>query len=94
MKTVAYTDETAKLVVKAFCKEIFRLRVVRHIFEELFENEESQILMERTAPSFFAEIKKILHSYLLLEFAKITDPTTSRGRQENFTLYNLIGSVD
>lgn len=96
MKTVAYTDETAKLMVKKFCDHIFWLRVVRHDFKELFEDEESKILRERTAPSFFAHLNRIMHSYLLLEFAKITDPKKSRGRkkeQENFTLDNLIESI-
>jgi len=93
MKTVPHADETAKLMVKRFCDQVFWLRVVRHIYKELFENEESQILMERTAPSFFADLNTILHDYLLLEFVKITDPTKS-GKKENFTVDNLVISID
>jgi hypothetical protein len=96
MQTVAHTDETAKLMVKRFCNHVFWLRVVRHDFKELFENEKSKILMERTAPSFFGGLNRILHSYLLLEFVKITDPKTISGRKqepENFTVDNLIESI-
>jgi len=92
MKTVAHTDETAKLMVKKFCNHVFWLRVVHHDLKELFENEKFKILMKRTAPSFFADLNRILHSYLLLELAKITDPATS-GRPENFTVDNLIKSI-
>ena len=95
MKTVSHTDETAKLMVERFCNHVFWLRLVRHDFKELFENEKSKILMKRTAPSFFADLNRILHSYLLLEFVKITDPKTSGRKQEreNFTVNNLIESI-
>jgi hypothetical protein len=93
MKTIPYTDDAAKKIVKRFSDQVFWLRVVRHVYEELFENEESQILMERTAPSFFADLSTVLHNYLLLEFVKITDPAKS-GKKENFTLDNLIESID
>jgi hypothetical protein len=92
MKTIPHADETAKRMVKRFCNQVFWLRVARHEYRELFENEESQILMERTAPSFFVHLNTILHNYLLLEFVKITDPATSMG-QENFTVDNLIESI-
>lgn len=95
MKKVAHTNETAKLMVKRFCNHVLWLRVVRHDFKELFENEKSKILMERIAPSFFADLNRILHSYLLLEFVKITDRATSgRREQENFTVDNLIASIN
>ncbi|MGA2956023.1 MAG: hypothetical protein ABSF48_09905 [Thermodesulfobacteriota bacterium] len=93
MKTISHTDEAAKKIVKKFCEQVFWLRNVRHIYEELFENEQSPILMKRTAPSFFADLNTILHSYLLLEFAKITDPAETR-EKENFTVDNLIVSID
>ncbi len=66
---------------------------VRRIYEELFENDKSPILMERTAPSFFSDLNTILHSYLLLEFAKITDPAETHDK-ENFTVDNLLMSID
>ena len=49
--------------------------------------------MEKTAPSFFADLNRILHSYLLLEFAKIIDPART-GEKENFTVDNLIVTIN
>jgi len=92
LKTISYTDEAAKKIVKKFCEQVFWLRNVRHVYEELFENEQSSILMERTAPSFFADLNTILHNYLLLEFVKMTDPAETR-QKENFTVDNLIVSI-
>lgn len=92
LKTISHTDEAAKKIVKKFCEQVFWLRNVRHVYEELFENDQSAILMERTAPSFFTDLNTILHNYLLLEFAKITDPAETR-EKENFTVDNLIVSI-
>lgn len=72
---------------------MFWLRNVRHVYKELFENKQSPILMNKTAPSFFADLNTILHNYLLLEFAKITDPAETYDK-ENFTVGNLIVSID
>ena len=92
MKTFPYNDETAKKFVKKFCGQVFWLRRVRHIYQELFEKEETQILMDRTAPSFFTHLNVILHNYILLEFVKITDPAKTMGK-ENFTVDNLVMSI-
>lgn len=93
MKTIPFTDEAAKNFTKRFCDRVFWLRVVCHIYEELFENEQSLILVEKTAPSFFVDLNTILHRYLLLEFAKITDSAETR-EKENFTVDNLVISID
>ena len=89
----AYKDENTKKIVKSFCGQVHYLRIVRHMYRELFETEKSYFLMEKTAPSFFAHLNKILHNYLLLEFAKISDPAKSSGN-ENFTVDNLLLSID
>jgi hypothetical protein len=93
MKIISHTDENAKKIVKKFCNQVFWLGKVRHIYKELFENEQSQILMEKTASSFFAALNTILQNYLLLEFAKITDPAETY-KKENFTVDNLIESIN
>jgi hypothetical protein len=93
LRKISYTDEATKKIIKKFCDQVFWLRRVRHVYKELFENEQSQSLMETTAPSFFANLSTILHRYLMLEFAKITDPATT-GKKENFTLDNLLMSID
>jgi AbiU2 len=93
LKVISHMDESAKKAVKKFCDQVFWLRIVRHIYEELFEKEDSRTLMEKTAPSFFADLNTILLNYLLLEFVKVTDPPKS-GKKENFTVDNLFMSID
>lgn len=89
----AYKDEKTKKIVKSFCGQVHNLRIVRHMYKELFETENSYVLMEKTAPSFFAHLNTILQNYLLLEFAKISDPAKSFGN-ENFTVDNLLLNID
>lgn len=49
--------------------------------------------MRKTAFLFFGDIGRIIHGYLLLEFAKITDRAKT-GEKENFTIDNLIESIE
>jgi hypothetical protein len=93
MKKVSHTDEVAAQIVKKFCNQLVCFRAVHNIYKELFENEEAHILMERTALSFFTDLNKIFHNYILLEFVKITDPAKTMGH-ENFTIDNLVESID
>jgi len=93
MKKVSHTSKEAAELVRKFGNHVVRFHVIHHMYKELFENEEAQILMERTANSFFSDLNTILQHYLLLQFAKITDPATTMG-QENFTIDNLIQSID
>lgn len=92
-----YTDTTVRKMVKSFCNYVVWLRAVHNIYKELYENDEAGPLMENTAHSFFNDFNEILINYLLLEFAKITDPSTSRVKGatiENFTVDNLIKHVN
>jgi hypothetical protein len=91
-KLTPHTDDSARRMVKRFCNQVFWLRKARHIYEELFEKEESRFLLEKTAPSFFSDLNTILQNYLLLEFAKMTDPPKS-GKNENFAVENLVVSI-
>lgn len=93
LKVTSHTDESAKEAVKKFCDQVLWLRIARHIYEELFEKEESRALMEKTASSFFAHLNTIFQNYLLLAFVKMTDPPKS-GKNENFTVENLVMSID
>jgi hypothetical protein len=94
LKTISYTDETAKEIVERFCGHVHWLVRVRHIFKVLFEDEQPscRTLMEQTASSFFADLNRILQEYLLLECAKITDPAAT-GNHENFTVAYLIENI-
>lgn len=90
---ILHTDEEARKIIKKFCGQFFWLRNVRHIYKELFENDHMSVLMKRTATSFFNDLNTIIQHYLLLEFVKITDPAKNL-KQENFTVENLIASID
>jgi hypothetical protein len=94
LKTISYTDETAKKIVQRFCGHVHWLVRVRHTYRVLFEDKQPscQTLMEKTASSFFADLKRILQEYLLLECAKITDPAETGGR-ENFTVDCLVRNI-
>ncbi len=93
LKTISYTDETANEIVEKFCAHVHWLVRVRHTFKVLFEDEQPscRTLMEQTASSFFADLNRILHNYLLLECAKIIDATT--GNHENFTVDCLVQKI-
>jgi hypothetical protein len=93
IQKVNYTGKEAAELVKKFCNIVFRFHVLHHTYKELFEDEDAHILMENTANSFFSDLNTILHHYILLEFAKITDPAKT-GKNENFTIDNLIESID
>jgi hypothetical protein len=93
LKVVSHKDERSKEVVKRFCDQVFMLRSVRHMYEELFEKEDSYAIMENTASSFFWHLNTILQNYLLLEFAKISDRAMTR-KNENLTVDNLVLSID
>jgi hypothetical protein len=72
-------------------QQALELKIRHNIYKELFEDTTARELMKQTAPQFFLDIKKVLHNYLILEFAKITDPSKS-GNYENFTVSNIIDS--
>lgn len=95
MSKMCPRDQDARALVKRFCDHIFWLNQLHHIFLELFDDNRTQSLLDRTAAAFFQDLNKILADYFLLEVAKLTDPATSnRGRLENFTVDNMITTID
>jgi hypothetical protein len=94
LKAIPYNDETAKGIVKRFCAHVHWLVRVRHTYKVLFEDEQPSCwtLIEQTASSFFADLRRILQEYLLLECAKITDPAAT-GSHENFTVAYLVENI-
>lgn len=88
-------DETTRTLIKRFCDYILRLKQVHYIYRELFDDEGTRSLMRRTAHAFFLDLNRFLVEYFLLEVAKLTEPATSlRGKCENFTVANLIETVE
>ena len=89
------TGKAACEMVENFCDYFVELKVKLNIYEELFEDDKAQFIMEKTAKSFFLDINRLIINTLLLEFAKITDRSYDRGaNRENFTVENLINSID
>jgi hypothetical protein len=88
-------DRSTRAIVKLLCDHVFRLKQVRHIFRELFEDDDAQALTEKTADAFFHDLSNIVADYFLLAVAKITDPATSiNGKRENFSIANLMETVE
>ena len=85
---------TARDIVKKFCNYVLHLKAIHQIYKELFANDEGRRLMEQTAKSFFIEMNRILNIYLILEIAKITDPAKTFNKYENFTIANILETID
>jgi hypothetical protein len=96
MNKLKPTDKAACEMVENFCDYFIALKAKYDIYEELFENDKTKLLMEKTARAFFLDyFNEIIVNYLLLEFAKITDRECSNnGKRENFTVDNLINIID
>jgi hypothetical protein len=90
VQKLCIADEFSRSVYK-FCGDVIDLEIRHNIYKELFEDTTAQQLMEQVAYQFFFDMMTVLHNYLLLEFAKITDPSKS-GNYENFTVSNIIYS--
>jgi hypothetical protein len=91
------TDKAAGEMVENFCNYFVELKAKLYIYEELFENDEAKLIMGKTAKSFFLDLNDVIVKFLLLEFAKTTDSewsNTKDGRRENFTVENLINTID
>lgn len=55
------------------------------------------MIIEKVALSFFLDINYILVTFIRLEFAKITDPETSKVKgeiKENFTIENIVNTIE
>jgi len=87
-------DNTTREIVKKFCNYVVHLKAIHQIYRELFANDEGRRLMEQTSKSFFMDINKILIIYLMSEIAKITDRAKTFNKYENFTIANILETID
>jgi hypothetical protein len=90
---LAADSKDAQKAVKSFCEYVVWLKAVHTIYLELFEDEGAEHLLQKTAPSFFVDINKMLVDYFLLSVARILDPPRM-GRFENFTVDNFLETID
>ncbi|NIA08178.1 MAG: hypothetical protein GWP14_11190 [Actinobacteria bacterium] len=86
-------DKASREIVDLFYHQLIELKQIYYIRQELFEDNSSPHLLEKTTPGFFGDLNTILINYYLLEIAKLTDPAKS-GKDENLTIANLIESID
>ena len=93
MEKLPPQDERSRKIVDLFYHRLLWLKQIHYIRHELFEDNCSEHLIRNTAPGFFADLNIMLINHYLLEIAKLTDPAKSR-KQENFTIANLIESID
>jgi hypothetical protein len=93
-KKINPKDVAAREMVEKFCHYVIGLKAVHRIGKELFANDEGRKLMEQTAISFFTDINDILIKYFILETAKITDPAVTNKKYENFTIANMLETIN
>jgi hypothetical protein len=89
------TDKSVRSEVDQFCELVHQLKVEHYVGEKLLGDEQTRSLMEKTAKAFFEVVTKTLIDHFLLEVAKLSDPATSgHGKDENFTIDNMLSTVD
>ena len=93
-KKINPKDVDARKMVDEFCHYVVGLKAIHRIGKELFENDEGRKLMKQTAISFFTDINNILVNYFILETAKITDPAVTNKKYENFTIANMLETIN
>lgn len=72
-----------------FREECIWLTNCYNLYKTLYEGgPETDALLHRVAPALFLDLNRIVIDHILLQICKITDPATSRDRQ-NLTLANL-----
>lgn len=73
----------------AFREQCIWLQTCFDTYQALYESgEDTEKLMEATAPYFFHDLNLILIEYCLLQICKLTDPARSFGR-ENLTVKHI-----
>ena len=92
MEKAKVMDKDTQATVNKFCELVVRLRVIHRIYEELFADSDSKEMMEKTAHYFFRDLNNVVVDYLLLQFAKITDPAATGGRG-NLTVDYLVYTI-
>ncbi|MBS2024560.1 MAG: hypothetical protein JST92_19335 [Deltaproteobacteria bacterium] len=87
------SSEEARQAVAQLGQHFVWLKSVWHNYTVLFENQRTFETRNATAFRFFDDLNRVMIEYLLLSFARITDPPRSMGN-ENFTIANLLETID
>ncbi len=70
----------SKDIVQSFVTECEKVRMAHDLFSELFDpdDDRKRNLFQSVAPTTFGDLNEILIGFMLLQFAKLTDPATTR----------------
>ncbi len=76
----------SKEIVQSFVTECEKVKMAHDLFSALFDpgDERKRELLQSVAPKTFGDLNEILVGYMLLQFAKLTDPAKT-GKYENLT---------
>src|SRR5215831_10418044 len=78
-----------KEIVEEFAKLCIEAVIAHRLFTSLFEGSAKQRdLFQSIAPYMFGDLCSALHQYVILQFAKLTDPAKS-GRRKTGPRFNL-----
>jgi len=80
-------------LVECFCGKVFYIKSLYYIQEELFEKGNSELL-KQTAPNFFSDLNLLIVNNIILEMAKITDPSVDTKGNNNLSISNIIESIE
>jgi hypothetical protein len=82
-----------KSLVEEFGKLCAETWITHQLFTSLFEAGQSQIdLFNSVAPYCFGDLCNVLHQYVILQFAKLTDPAKT-GRHANLTSNFIVEGI-
>ena len=82
-----------KSAVEEFGKLCAETVIAYKLFASLFEVDQSQLeLYSSIAPYCFGDLNNILHQYVILQFAKLTDPAKT-GRHYNLTSNYILEEI-
>jgi len=73
-------------IVQSFVTECEKVKMAHDLFSALFDpcDDRKRELLQSVAPKTFGDLNEILVGYMLLQFAKLTDPAKSMGH-DNLT---------
>ncbi len=85
----------SKDVVQSFVTECEKVKMAHNLFSGLFDPSDDRKckLLQSVAPKTFGDLNEILIGYMLLQFAKLTNPAKT-GKHENLTSNFIVEQLD
>jgi hypothetical protein len=86
MPTYTFSEDQ-KAAINQFRDHLVFILAVRNTFETLYEDAAHVHILAASAEAFFGDLSSILHNYLILAYARLTDPFDAN--HKNFTIEYL-----